>query len=421
VRGRHPMADGKRSSYRWYLLALAAATHTFVAAIPLSCMPVLFEEISQDLNLSLVQIGTVWGMVSLAGVFVALIGGLLGDRFGVRLVLGAACVVAGVAGASRGLSGGFIGLATTVFAFGLVRAVIPVNVHKTVSMWFQGWNLGAANGVVSMGMGVGLMLGPMLSATVLSPLLGGWGHVLFLYGAVSAVVGVLWFVWGRGARQGHSGAGQSDAVPIGQALLRLIRIKDLWLLGLTLMLRQGCVFGMVGYLPLYLRERGWAAASADGALAVFYATSTAAVIPLSLLSDRLGSRKKVLFAALLAAVVGVGLLPVVDGIAVWVLMIAAGIFMDGFMAVSLTMVQETEGVGPRYSGTALGLAFTMSQAGASASPPVGNSLANIKPAFGFGLWASLSLVALATLAFVRETGWRRRKATEDDRGSGRRG
>jgi cyanate permease len=349
-------------------------------------------------------------------VFVALIGGLLGDRFGVRLVLGTACVLAGVAGASRGLSGSFVGLATTVFAFGLVRAIIPVNVHKTVSTWFQGRNLGAANGVVSMGMGVGLMLGPMISATVLSPLLGGWRNVLFLYGAVSVVVGVLWFVCGRGARQDGSGVAQSGAVPIGQALLRLIRIKDLWLLGLTLMLRQGCVFGMVGYLPLYLRERGWATASADGALAVFYATSTMAVIPLSLLSDRLGSRKGVLFAALLTAVVGLGLLPVVDGTAVWVLMIATGVFMDGFMAVSLTMVQETEGVGPRYSGTALGLAFTMSQVGASASPPLGNSLARVTAGSPFFFWGALSAMALATLAFVKETGRRRLKAAEADQG-----
>ena len=198
------------------------------------------------------------------------------------------------------------------------------------------------------------------------------------------------------------------------------RKRRLGLLGLTLMLRMGCIFGMVGYLPLYLRERGWATASADGALAVFYATSTMAVIPLSLLSDRLGSRKAVLFAALLTTVVGLGLLPVVDGVAVWVLMVVMGIFMDGFMAVSLTMVQETEGVGPRYSGTALGLAFTMSQVGASASPPVGNSLASIKSVFGFGFWASLSVVALATLAFVRETGRGRRRATGDGRSSRRR-
>ena len=403
------MSDGGQSSYRWYVLALSAATHTFVAAISFSCMPVLFKEISEDLGLSLVQIGTVWGMASLAGVFVALIGGLLGDRFGVKLVLGSACLLLGIAGALRGLSGGFISLATTVFVYGLVRAIIPVNVHKTVSIWFQGKNLGVANGVVSMGMGIGLMLGPMISATVLSPLLGGWRNVLFLYGAVSVVVSILWFLFVKEARQGDSIVGYSSAVPIRQALLRLIRIKNLWLLGFTLMFRMGCIIGMVGYLPLYLREQGWAVASADGTLASFYAVSTMAVIPLSLLSDRLGSRKTVLFAALLTAIIGVGLLPVVDGIMVWILIVLVGIFMDGFMAVILTMVQETEGVGPRYSGTALGLVFTISQLGAFISPPVGNSLASVNTGLPFIFWAALSIAPLATLAFTKETGWRRIK------------
>ncbi|MGB2853303.1 MAG: MFS transporter [Dehalococcoidia bacterium] len=403
------MPNGGQSSYRWYVLALSAATHTFVAAMSFSCMPVLFKEISEDLGLSLVQIGTVWGMASLAGVFVALIGGLLGDRFGVKLVLGSACLLLGIAGALRGLSGGFVSLATTVFIYGLVRAIIPVNVHKTVSIWFQGKNLGLANGVVSMGMGIGLMLGPMISATLLSPLLGGWRNVLFLYGAVSVVVSILWFLFMKGARQGDSTVGYSSAVPIRQALSKLIRIKNLWLLGFTLMFRTGCIIGMVGYLPLYLREQGWSVASADGTLAGFWAVSTMTVIPLSLLSDRLGSRKTVLFAALLTAIIGVGLLPVVDGIMVWILIVLVGIFMDGFMAVILTMVQETEGVGPRYSGTALGLVFTISQLGAFISPPVGNSLASINSGLPFIFWAALSIAPLVTLAFTKETGWRRIK------------
>ena len=44
------MTVSSDSRKRWYLLGLAAATHTFAAAIPFSCLPVLFEEISADLN-----------------------------------------------------------------------------------------------------------------------------------------------------------------------------------------------------------------------------------------------------------------------------------------------------------------------------------------------------------------------------------
>jgi len=373
-------------------------------------MPVLFKEISEDLGLSLVQIGTVWGVVSLAGVFVGLIGGLLGDRFGVRLVLSLACLLVGITGALRGLSVDFVSLTITVFVYGLIRAIIPINVHKTVSIWFQGRNLGMANGVVSMGMGIGLMLGSMISATVLSPLVGGWRNVLFLYGAVSVLIGTLWVLSGKEPHQVNSVAGYSSAVPMRQALSRLVRIKDLWLLGFTLMFRMGCILGMAGYLPLYLQERGWAAASADGTLAGFYAASMIAVVPLSLLSDRLGSRKAILFTALLTAIIGLSLLPVVDGITVWLLMILVGIFMDGFMAVSVTMVQETKGVGPKYSGTALGLVFTISQLGAFISPPLGNSFASINLGLPFIFWASLSGIALITLVFAKETGWRNIKA-----------
>lgn len=76
------IAKSNGANYRWYLLTLAALTHTFAVAMPMMSLPVLFKEISEDLNLSLVQVGMLWGMIPLAGLFVVLIGGLLGDRFG---------------------------------------------------------------------------------------------------------------------------------------------------------------------------------------------------------------------------------------------------------------------------------------------------------------------------------------------------
>lgn len=81
------MLKSNGSNYRWYILTLGALTHTFAVAMPMMSLPVLFKEISVELDLNLVQIGTVWGMIPLAGIFVVLIGGLLGDRFGVKRTL----------------------------------------------------------------------------------------------------------------------------------------------------------------------------------------------------------------------------------------------------------------------------------------------------------------------------------------------
>jgi NNP family nitrate/nitrite transporter-like MFS transporter len=398
----------KDEKYKWYILALATMTGTFVSAIPFSCMPVLFKEISDDLGLDLVQIGTVWGIASLAGIFVSIIAGLLSDRFGVKNILSIFCILVGVTGALRGFSNSFFILAFTVFINGIVRLVIPITVTKAIGIWFKGKNLGMAVGIGAMGMGLGLMLGPMISATIMSPWLGGWRNVMYLYGALSVVVGILWIVFGREPGQVGSTTATSGTVPLRQTLSRLIRLKALWFLGLTLLFRVGCLMGVTGYLPLYLQEqRGWEVAAADGTLAAFYAISTICVIPLSFLSDRLGSRKILLYVALMVTIVCVSLLPILEGGMIWVLMLLAGIFMDGFMSLTTTILLETEGVGPMYSGTALGIVFTIVHIGSAISPPLGNSLDSISQGAPFFFWASLSVAALVMLFFVKETGWRR--------------
>jgi len=406
------MSNRYSIDYRWLILALSATTFTFVVALPFSCMPVLFKEISEDLGLSLVQIGTIWGIVSLSGIFVSLPAGLLGDKFSVKYIIGASCLLAGIAGGIRGLSGSFVVLLVTMFLYGILRAMIPINTTKTVGLWFKGQNLGLANGVISMGMGLGLMLGPLISATLLSPLLGGWRNVLILYGGISVLISLLWFFFGREPDESESAFIGVGKIPVRQALSKMLRLKALWLIGFTLMFRFGSILGMSGYLPLYLRERGWTGASADNTLATFYAFSTVAVIPFSSLSDRIGSRKIILLTALIVTLLCFSLLPIVDGIIVWILMITSGMLMDAFMSAINTTLLETEGVGPEYSGTALGIVFSVAQLGGVISPPLGNSLADFNPGLPFIFWAALSLVPIILMMFVKETGWRAKKAIQ---------
>lgn len=407
------MPDNHQSSYRWFLLALTAIAGVFVAAIPFSCMPVLFKEISEDLGLNLVQIGTVWGFASLAGLFVSILAGVLGDRFGIRLVAGISCLLVGITGSLRGLSNSFLALSITVFLNGIARLILPINLSKAVGIWFKGKNLGVAMGISAMGMGLGLMLGPMISATVLSPWLGGWRNVLHLYGALSVIVGVLWLLLVREPRQAETGNPEVETEPLRQSFSRLIRLKSLWLIGIIMLFRVGGLMGTTGYLPLYLQEQGWSIARADGTLAVFYAVSSICVVPLALLSDRLGSRKAILFPALIVTIICLGLIPVVEGNTIYILMVLSGIFMDSFMAIIVTMLLETEGVGAKYSGIGLGIVFTIAHIGSVGSPPLGNSLASISPGMPFFFWTALSVIALIALIFSRDTGWRKIKSIRD--------
>ena len=89
------------SKYRWYVLSLAALTLTFCLAMPHICMPVLFNEISAELGLSLVEVGWIWGFSAVSGFFTVFISGLLADRFGAKCMLIFACSMSGLAGFKR--------------------------------------------------------------------------------------------------------------------------------------------------------------------------------------------------------------------------------------------------------------------------------------------------------------------------------
>jgi cyanate permease len=403
------MVNSKSSgaNYKWYVLVLAALSFTFSFAMQQICMTVLFDEIVRDLGLNIVQVGVVWGIPALAGLFIVFVGGLLADRYGAKRVMGIACLVAGLAGAMRGLTGDFVSLALVTFFLGISAWVLPSSVFKTTATWFSGRQLLIANGAVSTGMGFGFTLGAMISATIMSPLLGGWQNVMFLYGGISVIIGLLWLFAVREPDQLGS-AGPGGGVPLRQAISRVFPIKAIWLIGLTMLGYVGCIQGILGYLPLYLRQSGWTVASADGTLAAFNGVSTLGAIPLALLADRIGLRKVVLFPVLLITVVGVALLPLVGGAMVWVLMIMMGVARDGFMGVCLTMSTETKGVGVVYAGTAVGLTQTILNLGSFAAPPLGNSLEQVNANFPFFLWAAFGLLGLLAFCFVRETGRNRR-------------
>jgi MFS family permease len=370
-------------------------------------MPVLFEEISDDLGLSLIQVGTVWGMLGLASLCAGFAFGLITDRFGARLTLGVTCILQGLAGALRGLSGGFTSLAIFMFLFGLFCVPLSFATHKAAAQWFSGRQLGLANGVLAMGIGVGTTLGSMVSATVLSPLFGGWRHLMFVFGAISVVGGLLWLRTKHNPTRGEA-AELAETVPFRQALSHVMQLKAVWFIVLSHMSLAAARTGLAGYLPLHLRNAGWTEVGADGAIAVLGAASVVGVVPLSLLSDRIGLRKVIVVPAMLITMISLGLLAVFNGAIVWLLVILIGLVQEGLAASLITMNMETEGVGAIYAGTALGLSTTVVGLGGFFSPPIGNSFAEVNPSFAFIFWTALVVIALLLFQFVKETGWRKR-------------
>jgi MFS family permease len=393
--------ETENSNYRWYLLSLVILTNMLVVAMPMMGMSVLAKEISQDLHLDLVQVGIVWGVGALPGIVTGLLGGAIGDKMGPKRIMIVGCLLAGLIGAARGLAVDFLSMVVVVILGGALAPVLVMNGMKTCGMWFPARQLGLANGLISMGMALGFLLGAMLSATVFSPLLGGWRNVLISYGLAGAALALPWF-FTRTIQLSHQTA--EPHISIWQTVRHVARLKDIWLLGLVLFGIGGAIQGVLGYLPLYLRNAGWEPLQADGTLTAFHTISMIFVLPIAIWSDRLKSRKSLLFLAGLMVALGMGLLTFAQGTLVWIAVLIAGFVRDGFMAIYMTMVIETEGIGPAYAGTATGFATGISGLGMFLAPPLGNSLAGLWSGAPFAFWSVLTLAGLVCLALVKRAG-----------------
>lgn len=124
----------------------------------------------------------------------------------------------------------------------------------------------------------------------------------------------------------------------------VVRSKNILLLGLTIFCLIGAVQGFSGYVPLYLRNSGWKKTSADSLAASFHLASLLFVIPLTLLSNKLGVRRKIILPALIRISIGIGSFSFFNIRVLWLAILMAGFARDGIMAILFTITLETKGI-----------------------------------------------------------------------------
>jgi NNP family nitrate/nitrite transporter-like MFS transporter len=398
---RNPLdTETSKQNNRWYILLLAVITYIFIAGMTRLSMVVLFDEISIDLSLSKVDIGAIWGMDPLAGVFISLLGGLIADRFGVRKTMAVVCFLAGIIGAARGLAGDFSTIAISMFIFGLVSTMIPTVLPKVTAVWFSGRYIALTNAFLYIAMSLGGMIGTMFSATTFSPLLGGWRNLLFIYGIPAIIISMLWFFTVRETKGNELSSVGTAPVKFKESLSHVIRIRDIWLLGLVMLSQIGTMMGITGYLPLYLRDIGWSTMGADSAVTMVIGLSCLSTIPVIMISSRLKSHKTMLILSVIITSLSMGLFFLFDGIIFWILLAIYSLLRIVPLSLVNTLIIETKGVGGRYAGTAIGLSNTLGMLGGFFFPPLGNSLDAILPGLPFIFWAAMCLITLIGLFFT---------------------
>jgi NNP family nitrate/nitrite transporter-like MFS transporter len=404
-----------KSNYKWYILAMAMFTYGWITGTDRNAMPVLFKEISVNLHLSTFSIGTIWGMDPLAGVFVGLLGGLLVDRFGIRKTLTVVCVLAGLFSAVRGLSVDFLTMAGSMFLFGIMAAMLPAVVPKAAAVWFPSRQVGLVNALINIALSVGSMIATMLSATVLSPWLGGWRNVIFVLSIPAVLIGIIWLIAGREPRKDELQTTESSQVPLKQSLSKVLKMRQVWILGLISLTLWGTIMGLMGYLPMYLRNTGMSPALSDTAVTVINLAGLIGSIPMVLVAAKFRAYKQLFLISSIVNVISLILIPLVNHWWLWPVLFISSFLRSSTPALANVMLLETEGVGITYVGTATGLMSSIGMIGACVAPPLGNSTASIGAQWPFFVWAALGAISLPLFFFLKSSGGKNNSSEFDER------
>jgi MFS family permease len=332
---------------------MASFANFVVIGLSWMSMPVLFREINTKMGWTIPAILFSWGLIPLAVVFFSLPAGIMGDKFGIRWVAGLGIIASGLTGAYRGMADSIASFDLAMFLYGCSFIFPYILMPKAVALWFPTQELGKANGILQAAYAVGAALALMLSGSVISLQVGGWQKVMFLWGALSIVIGILWLFTIKD--KPVAAAPGDSAVSVWAMLGRLIKNPMVLMLGLIYFLFLGGWIGASGAYPaLAVEARGVSMPVANNVVAVALWLYVLGAFIIPTISDRVGLRRPVYCIGILIAGLGMFLTFQYPPPQVW---IWAGVWglAAGSIPIVFVLPFEMRDVGPALGGTAIAM------------------------------------------------------------------
>jgi predicted MFS family arabinose efflux permease len=239
---------------RWLILAVLFAARTVMGLqfqTVASSGPLLRDALAIDFA----ALGTLIGLYTLPGIFIALPGGLLGQRFGSKRVVLVGLALMAIGGVLAGVSTSYLLAALARIISGTGAVLMSVLMARMVADWFAGREIVTAMALIisswPFGLAVGLVLFGPLAAS------GGWPLVMNIAALAAALALLLVALFYR----------DPPGTPAGPATLALNLTRREWQMMLILGLLWG-IFNvayivLISFVPDLFTARGYSVAQAS--------------------------------------------------------------------------------------------------------------------------------------------------------------
>lgn len=279
--------------------ALFLSTTSFGVAFAIwGLISALAPKFTEIYNLSATSKSILIAVPVLLGSVGRLPAGMLADRFGGRVVFSILLIFSAIPAVLIGFSDSYNQLLLLGLLVGLAGTSFSIGVAFT-SKWFAPEKQGTALGVYGAG-NIGQSIA-VFGAPVLALWLGDWRTVFFMFGGVSLIWGIVFYVFARNA--------ETSAKPKTFAEnLKILRTSPkAWILSLFYFLTFGGFVAFSIYLPTLLKDVYDLSATDAGARTAGFVVLATLMRPLGgILADKFGGAKILMF--VFAAIAGFSLL-----------------------------------------------------------------------------------------------------------------
>jgi predicted MFS family arabinose efflux permease len=385
---------------RWLILAVLFTARTAMAfqfQTVGSSGPLLVNELSFTYS----DIGTLIGLYLLPGIAIAIPGGMLGQRFGTRVVLGGLLLMA-IGGAIAGAGSTISMMSFGRLVSGTGAVVLNVLLAKMVADWFTDKSLTTAMGILvtswPLGIGLGLTGGHAIAAA--------WGWPALMNVGAGIALASLMLLWAVYRDPPDAPAAKSDAT---RARLSGAELRISIVAGAIWAAYNVGFIVLVSFAPEFFVARGYTPAQGSWIVSLMGWILIPMIVLGGYLTGRVGRPDLFTVVGLVGAALGAAALPIAGAPVVLfvVIALAAGLPAGPIMALPVQALR------PESRAAGIGVYFTCYYAGMAVLPALAgkmrDKIGSVTTSVLFA--AAMMVCALALLGAFRAM--QRARAPED--------
>lgn len=359
MKDRHEISSGAYANMAMLILCFCYFVPNYAQYQVSPLGPTVMEQF----GLSTGQLSALFSAPMIPAVFLSLLGGVLIDKLGPKLVIGTGICIAAGGCVLRVFAGSYAVLLIATALTGFAAVFINAGGGKLLGGLYGAEKVNEKMGILMAASTAGMALSMFTSARFPN-IKAAFGTTAVL----SAVSAVLWVVFMKNPVESRQEE-DTQMPSLKECILMAAGCRDVWLVGIAMFFIMAANVVISSFLPTALSTRGIGAVTA-GNLGTFLTLGNfLGCFTAPAMIRKTGSQKRVLFASGLLAGAGIAaswMIPWIPVMAAALLL--TGMFLGGMIPTLMALPVQFREIGPVYAGTAGGIVGTVQLLGAVLVP-----------------------------------------------------